>query len=90
MVRGNVDKNYQSMKGGVENEIREYVHKGGGYFWARDTDVPGLCSACTKETVTLIQEHPREPWKYACDACMPSQRLIPINWPYAQAGWIPV
>lgn len=68
------------MSGGCkENEIREYVYKGGGYFWAKNTNVPGLCAACTKETSTLIQEHPKEPWKYACDACMPSQRLIPIQ-----------
>lgn len=65
---------------GSENEIREYVYKGGGYFWARTSKLPGVCEKCiTKETSIMIQEHPKEPWKYACEACMPSQQVVPMQ-----------
>jgi hypothetical protein len=75
------------MSVGGENEIREYVYKGGGYFWAKTSNVPGLCGTCTKDTSTLIQEHPKEPWKYACPFHMPSQNPVPMQ-AVIRTGWL--
>jgi len=63
----------------AKNEIREYVYSGGGYFWLRNTNIPGLCGICSKKTAVLIQEDPKEPWKYACVPCVSVRRPVPFE-----------